>query len=140
MATSSNIGRPLKYKTVEEIEPLIEKYFDDCKKNEDPYTVTGLAYALDTSRKTLMEYEGRSEFSNTIKKAKDRCELYAEKKLYKGGSVAGVIFSMKNNYGWTDNIKLDADVKTKKTDLTHEEIDKLIEEKQESIKQIEENS
>lgn len=30
--------------------------------------ITGLALALDTTRDTLMDYEGKDEFSDTIKK------------------------------------------------------------------------
>jgi hypothetical protein len=50
-------GRPLKYQSVKEIEPLIEAYFKDTPKKE--WTITGLALALDTSRTTLIDYERR---------------------------------------------------------------------------------
>ena len=118
-------GRPLKWENVEEIEPLIEEYFKTCDTDKRPYTVTGLAYALDCSRSTLIDYEGKGKFSNTIKKAKERCERYAEEKLYSGGQVAGVIFSMKNNWNWKDKIDIDADVKTHNKE-TDEELDNRI--------------
>lgn len=91
-------GRPLKWKTVKEIEPLIELYFLQCDEEDRPYTISGLAYALDTSRETLLDYQGKKEFSYTIKKAKDRCERFAEESLFTSRNIAGVIFNLKNNY------------------------------------------
>ena len=91
-------GRPLKYETVEDVTPLIDAYFANTPIEE--WTVTGLALALDTSRKTLMEYEGRDEFSNTIKKAKDRVENAYELSLRKTGRT-GDIFALKN-FDWKD--------------------------------------
>ena len=79
---------PKKWENVEELEPLIEKYFDDCDEEKRPYTVSGLACALETTRKTLMEYQNRDEFSKLLIAAKAKCENYAEEKLYTGGNVA----------------------------------------------------
>lgn len=99
----NKIGRPLKFKSVEEMQLAILKYFAECDENDIPYTVTGLALALDTSRKVLVEYQGKDEYSNTIKRAKLMCENYAERHLFVGKSgVTGAIFSLKNNYGWVD--------------------------------------
>lgn len=66
-----------------------------------PYTVTGLALALDTSRETLTDYEDKEEFSDTIKRAKDRIQNYLELNL-NSPSPTGTIFNLKNNYGWKD--------------------------------------
>jgi len=66
-----------------------------------PYTITGLALALDTSRETLLEYQEREEFVDAIKRAKLRCQNFTELKLY-GPNATGPIFSLKNNYGWKD--------------------------------------
>ena len=68
---------------------------------QKPYTITGLALALDTSRETLLEYEERPEFVDTIKKAKVKCEAYAETLLF-STTPTGTIFNLKNNYGWKD--------------------------------------
>lgn len=69
-----------------------------------PYTVTGLAVWLDTSRQTLLNYEMRSEFFDTIARAKQRIENYAEEKLFDMKTpTRGVIFSLSNNSdGWTE--------------------------------------
>lgn len=71
-------------------------------------TVTGLAVYLNTSRQTLLEYEGEvegreksAEFADTIKKAKDLIEMHWEDML-QGNNVTGVIFNLKNNFSWAD--------------------------------------
>lgn len=116
MYSKNKIGRPLKFTTPEDMQEKIDAYFDECDKEKRPYTVTGLALALDTDRITLLEYENANDenfkrltkeeqkaFSNTIKRAKERCQKYAEEQLFRtGGQVAGVIFNMKNNYAWKD--------------------------------------
>ena len=56
-----NVGRPLKYPSVEAMQKDIDKYFADCDENGKPYTVSGLAYALNTSRRTLLNYEEKEE-------------------------------------------------------------------------------
>jgi hypothetical protein len=99
-------GRPLKFKSVEEMQEKIDRYFAECDEKGKPYTITGLALALDTTRELLLRYEedeNRPAFRDTVKKAKQKCQAYAEEQLFAGkGNVAGVIFNMKNNYGWRD--------------------------------------
>lgn len=98
--TENKVGRPLKFQSVDEMQEAIDRFFLDCDEKDDPYTVTGLALALDTTRKSLCEYEDLPEFSNTIKKAKARVENYAEKRLFTG-QPTGPIFALKN-FGWRD--------------------------------------
>jgi hypothetical protein len=105
-------GRPLKYKSVKEMQNAIDKYFDECDRENRPYTVSGLAYALGTNRQTLINYEDKEEFIDTIKRAKARIECYNEELLYsKDAPTAGVIFNLKNNYGWKDKQEIEANVK-----------------------------
>jgi DNA-packaging protein gp3 len=98
------VGRPLKFSSVKEMQEKIDAYFEECDQKEDPYTITGLALALDTTRDVLLDYQEKDEYSNTIKKAKLKCENYAEKHLFKGkNGVVGAIFNLKNNYSrWVD--------------------------------------
>ena len=71
-----------------------------------PYTITGLALFLGTTRQTLLDYEERDEFSDTIKAAKLKIESFAEERLYSNkGSVAGTIFSLSNNFGWKNKVE-----------------------------------
>lgn len=93
-------GRPLKFKTPEEILEKARAYFDTTLASNLPITITGLALALKTSRETLMNYEKRDEFFDTIKEIKLVCENYAEINLF-GKNPTGPIFALKN-YGWAD--------------------------------------
>lgn len=104
-------GRPPKWTTPEELQKDIDKYFDECKKTGEPLTITGLALALDSCREVLINYQGKDGFTDTIKKAKLKIENFAEKQLYnKDVPTTGVIFNLKNNYGWVDRQELDANV------------------------------
>jgi len=91
-------GRPLKFSTVEVLQNQIDEYFDNTTMEQQ--TITGLAIALNTSRETLMNYEHRDEFFDTIKKAKDRIEYAYEMRGLKVGGAFD-IFRLKN-MGWKD--------------------------------------
>jgi hypothetical protein len=97
-------GRPLKFASKEILQALIDAYFALCDKDNVPYTITGLALALDTSRETLSNYEKKAEFFDTVKRAKTRVENYAEKRLFTSTNVTGPIFALKN-FGWKDKIE-----------------------------------
>lgn len=109
-------GRPLKYKTREELQAAIDDYFDELDghnaamvlakvdNNYRPYTISGLAYSIDLTRQGLIEYSQKKsgEYSDTIRKAKARIERFNEEQLYRNGQVTGTIFNLKNNFGWKD--------------------------------------
>ena len=95
-------GRPPKYTEVEEMQKKIDKYFIECDLNKKPYTITGLGLALDMSRQDLINYSKKEKFFDTIKKAKMRVENYLEERLINDSSATGIIFNLKNNYGWKD--------------------------------------
>ena len=100
------------FKTVEELQVRIEAYFASCWKEDPlgmedpvmlrPYTITGLAVYLDTSRETLLRYERNEEFYDTVKAAKEMIRAWTEEQLFRNTQVAGVIFNMKNNWGFSD--------------------------------------
>lgn len=107
---SNMAGKPLKFKTPEELQHRIDAYFADKLEPKftpdgavyyEPITITGLALALDTTRETLMDYQERDEYSDTVKRAKLMVENYAEKMLFIGKSATGPIFALKN-HGWRD--------------------------------------
>ena len=113
------VGRPLKYKSVEEMQSVIDEYFNFCDnriqqvwspKSEatieiiDPeaYTMSGLALALGfESRQSLLNYAEKDEFLDTIKRARMKVESDVERRSIEKGN-AGTIFNLKNNCGWKD--------------------------------------
>lgn len=109
-------GRPLKFKSVKELEEKIEAYF--ANENNVPWTITDLAYWLDCDRQTLLNYQEKEEFFGTIKKAKTKIEASIEK-----GALSGLynptfsIFNMKNNFGWKDKQEVKTEMKTPKIEL-----------------------
>lgn len=106
------VGRPKKYNSVEEMQQLINDYFNYCDENKKPYTVSGLANALDLTRQSLLNYEENDDFFDTIKRAKSKIEQFAEECLFVGSNTAGVIFNLKNNYNWKDKQEIEADINT----------------------------
>ena len=98
-----------KYKTVNEMQQAIDKYFMDCDNEGKPYTVTGLALALGfLSRQALINYEGYTDaddinFHDTIKRAKARVENNNVENMLLGKyNATGSIFVLKNNFDWRD--------------------------------------
>lgn len=100
-------GRPLKFQTVEELQNKILDYFTVCSETKRPLTITGLALHLDTTRETLLDYEERDIFTDTIKRAKLTVQNYVEEYLFTGKNTAGAIFNLVNNYNWTNKSQTD---------------------------------
>ena len=116
-------GRPRKFKSKEELSKAIDNYFNSCYKpvtyidkvtgeqqiaiDKDgeivleqyrPFTMTGLADALDMSRQCLLNYSKDKMYFDTIMRAKRKCELYAEERLYDKDGCNGAKFSLSNNF------------------------------------------
>lgn len=102
-------GRGLIFETPEDLEAAVESYFSEGgpawvdmgdAKMYAP-TMSGLALHLGVDRRTITNYANKDEFFPTIKKARARVEEALEQRLY-GQSVTGIIFNLKNNFGWKD--------------------------------------
>lgn len=130
--TKNPWGRPPKFNSVEELEQIISKYFDSIseerqvghynKDNEFEPTLNKLWEPIYSTyyheipsilwmceyiwihRDTLLEYEKKTGFSDTIKKYKARVERYNADSLFREKNVTGIIFNLKNNFGWEDKI------------------------------------
>lgn len=130
----SNAGRPPIFTSAEEMQEKIDAYFKECEgkimTDEEgkpllnkygqpiiygakPLTITGLALALGfVSRQSLLNYEAKDEFFDTIKRAKARVEEYAESRLFDKDGSNGAKFSLSNNFkGWAEKQQIEADVK-----------------------------
>jgi len=115
-------GRPPKFTTAQELQDRVNEYFDSCwvdkvTENIDkdgactmstvryqnrPYTVAGLALALDMCRDTLCEYAKKGEFSDIVKRAKLTIEMNVEESLIEGKNATGPLFWLKNHAGYRD--------------------------------------
>jgi hypothetical protein len=132
-------GRPFKFTDPTELRREIQNYFDACDPHQEqrvveagvnqrgetifttrevmtaqkPYTTSGLARALGTSRQTLLDYqnpehyteeipdEARQALADTVGDAKRRVEEYAEAQLFEG-NANGAKFNLTNNHGWVE--------------------------------------
>lgn len=103
-------GRPLIFNNVEELEKKIQEYWDYCEEREKPYTISGLAYYLNTTRQTIFNYSRRDDFAPIIERARDRVLMDTEERLQESGknSTSGIIFSLKNNFKWTDKVEIES--------------------------------
>lgn len=91
-------GRPLKFKSVEEMQTKIDAYFAWAEEKGKPLTIERLAVFLGTDRMTLLNYEDKDEYFYTIKSAKQ--QIYASKTEMlntRDGNTAGIIFDLCNN-------------------------------------------
>ena len=91
-----------KYKTIEELQTAIDKYFKDRDKHKKPYTMSGLIRSLGIDKNTFYSYSNQELFSPTIKLCRLKIEEQLEECLYRPGNNSGIIFNLKNNYGWRD--------------------------------------
>lgn len=97
------MGRPLKWKSPEQLQRLIDDYFEQTPLEQQ--MITGLAVHLGTDRTTLCNYEERDEFFDTIKRAKTLIEMAYEKRGLEKGTAFD-IFRLKN-MGWKDKYEND---------------------------------
>jgi len=134
------VGRPPKFNSKEEMQEKIEKYFQKCEgtvlKDEKgkivfnkfgqpvivgarPITMSGLANALGfQSRQSLLNYEGKKEFLDTIMRARARVEQFTEECLFDKNSANGAKFSLANNFeGWKEKAEVDVNEHYKLEDL-----------------------
>lgn len=95
------VGRPLLFKSPEELEAKINEWIIKREKDKKPFTLSSLAVHLDCDRHTLVNYGKDEEFFATIKRVKAICESWTEDSLYEREKpTAGVIFSLTNNFDW----------------------------------------
>jgi hypothetical protein len=140
----AEMGRPPKYKTADEMQIAIDKYFEDCdgvkaldkegepiytkygwlyKIEPKPPTITGLALAIGfNSRTSLLNYEEKDkDFLNTVTRAKAFVEQYAESRLFDKDGANGAKFSLANNFrSWKEKQEVELTGNVIKVELTEE--------------------
>ncbi len=124
-------GRPPTFTSVEEMQEKIDEYFDYCDNrtkdifipklgdhvtmnDPEPYTMSGLAYFLGMSRRSLVDYAHKDKFSKIVKRARRRVEYDIERRMNdKNTFTPGLIFNAKNNFGWQDKSEVELTEKPK---------------------------
>ena len=114
------------YSEPEEMQKAVDAYFDDCagkwlvdqngryavdtngrpiRVNMRPPTITGLALALGFStRKSLLDYQRKPKFRDTVTIAKTRVEQYVEESLFNPDSLTGAKFCLLCCFGWAQDV------------------------------------
>jgi hypothetical protein len=120
-------GRPPKFSTPKLLQTAIDEYFESCwfekitettdeagntemstvRYQQRPYTIAGLAYALDMTTQALRDYQAKPQFLCIIKKAKQKIEMNVEESLVEGKNAAGPIFWLKNHAGYRDKQEIE---------------------------------
>jgi len=101
-------GPKFKYDTPEELQEAVDRYFDENKI----HTMSGLAVHLGLTRMSLVNYRRYDEkFNAILEEAKAKVEVYWETQLVTPKIAHGVIFALKNNFGWRDQLDIDSDNK-----------------------------
>ena len=101
----------------------IEEYFDICSgrirkhiiasgkvfeiPDPAPMHITGLCVHLGITRETLSQYSRKPEFSDSIARAKMRCEAYAVDMCFEGKKGNKADFILQNNFNWKNKASQD---------------------------------
>lgn len=94
------------YNTPEELKAKIDEYIAKQKEDQEPCTMAGLSVFLGyASPRSLSDVRARKneEYAEVLEYGKTRIEDEKNRKMLKNQyNVAGAIFDLKNNHGWTD--------------------------------------
>lgn len=103
------VGRPPQFEKAEDLQKMIEAYYDQVIIDGRNPTITGLAYYLGfESRQSFYDYEEKEQFTYTIKRARLQIEENYENALF-NKNAAGPIFALKN-FGWKDTQEIKHDI------------------------------
>ena len=144
------MGRKPTFTSAEEMQEKIDAYFASCEpellrdgdgtpmlnKNGEPVyvggrpmTIQGLALALGfTSRQSLLNYEAKREFVDTVTRARLRVEQYAAERLFDRDAQRGAQFTLAYGFGYARDTE---DGKNRETQGVKIEIDRELEESSE---------
>jgi len=95
-------------KSPEELDEKIGQYVNNCEEHKRKATMAGLALFLGYGNVcSIQDLQKRPERPDDYKLAIGRFKLYLEddrhnRLLTSGQPTVGLIFDLKNNFGWTD--------------------------------------
>lgn len=116
----------------EEFEKEVLNYIEQCELSDEPITISGLAVYMKIGRTTLWRYAEREKFKSLMEFFKERVMMCLENETLKGNlNPTMAIFSLKNNFGWTDKVQTVNENKNTNANidcskLTDEQIDKIL--------------
>ncbi|MDP1614323.1 MAG: hypothetical protein Q8L68_00850 [Methylococcales bacterium] len=97
----NTVGGQFKFKDPSVIDRRFREFEAICLENKIPITPAGFAAELDIDRRTLMSYEYRDTFTDTIKSVKRRLEKYLEAGLLGSKNPIGYSRALSNGFdGW----------------------------------------
>lgn len=105
------VGRPLKIESPEQMEKILNEYFETTAENK--ITLTGICLALDLDKNNFYEYEKREGYEKIVKRARMIVENSYEMSLRENGRT-GDIFALKN-FGWKDKQEIEQSTQGKIT-------------------------
>ena len=106
------VGRPLKIESPEQMEKILNEYFETTEENK--ITITGICLALDLDKSTFYDYEKREGYQDIVKRARMIVENSYEMSLRESGRT-GDIFALKN-FGWRDKMEVENNSELTKLD------------------------
>ena len=124
-------GRPLLFKSAEELQERIDAFYEYCEERGEVLTFERLAVFLGCDRKTIYNYETKDEFFLTMKAVRERiiADLMTKGLCGDINTTFG-IFCLKN-YGYSDkqevtstNVNVNKDVNL--SGISTEELKKLL--------------
>jgi len=134
--TTNKGGKPLKFKTVEDLERKIEEYLKWVEKERKPLTIERLACFLECDRETINNYQRKEAYFGTIKRIKNYILADKVERLnMSDGIKTGIIFDLKNNHRFADKTETEISNKSGES-FRYEEIKSMTEAEQ--IARIEE--
>lgn len=141
-------GRPLAYQSASELEAAVNAYFADCDSKiinkqvvqkgiivevptPTPYTMAGLARALNVDRMTLIRYgdvDNRPEYCGIIAQARKKIEESNVTLALVGCHESRIAaLNLTSNYGYGDRVDIDLTNREVST-LEDEQADQIVEE------------
>lgn len=112
------VGRPLKIESPEQMEKILNEYFENTP--ETKITLTGICLALNLDKSNFYEYEKREGYQDIVKRARMIVENSYEMSLREFGRT-GDIFALKN-FGWRDKMEVENNTEITKLDELLKEI------------------
>lgn len=117
---------------IQKFEDKVMEYIEKCETLDEPVTISGLCVHMKIGRTTLWRYSEREGYKDIMDFFKERVMMCLENETLKGKyNSTMAIFSLKNNFGWTDKVQtVNENTNVNKnidcSSLTDEQIDRIL--------------